>query len=125
MDMARVQFLLSAISCKIFDTELKLEAHYDKRASPGQYARIYIQVAYNAKCNKTGIEESWTGRKWQLSEYMTPDEVVKTAFAAFKAAVEHEVLEGFKLDGVVVFNPHISVFDMVSFNREAKEVKRS
>jgi hypothetical protein len=53
---------------------------------------------------------------------MTRDEVVKTAFAAFKAAVEHEVMEGFKFNGKIVFNPHVSFEALLSITDQ--EVSR-
>lgn len=39
---------------------------------------------------------------------MTEDEIVKRAYVAFEAAVKHEVMENFKFDGVIVFNPHVN-----------------
>ncbi len=72
-----------------------------------QSGRIFIQVVYTAECVKTGNMEHWHGRKWYLSEHMTADEIVKTAYAAFEAAVKHEIMEGFKVDGIVLFNPHV------------------
>ena len=68
--------------------------------------RIFVQCVYDAPCTVTGNVKEWHGRKWYLSDYMTEDEVVKTCYAAFRAAVEHEVLEGFLCDGRRVFNPH-------------------
>ena len=53
---------------------------------------------------------------------MTDDEVVKTAYAAFKAAVEHEVMEGFKVDGQVLFNPHTPYEELLKVSNI--EVKR-
>jgi hypothetical protein len=74
-----------------------------KRPADG---RVFIQCSYQAACTVTGKDAVWKGRKWYLSDHMTPDEVVKTCYAAFKAAVEHEVMEGFHFDGQRVFNPH-------------------
>lgn len=39
---------------------------------------------------------------------MTDDEIIKTAYLAFKIAVEHEIMEGFRVDGKILFNPHAS-----------------
>lgn len=50
---------------------------------------------------------TWFGRKWYLSEFMTDDEIVKTAYSAFRQALEHEVMEGFKVDDKPLFNPHL------------------
>jgi hypothetical protein len=54
----------------------------------------------------------WKGRKWYLSSHMTEDEVLKTCFVAFQAAVQHEVMEGFKLGGIPPFNPHASIWTL-------------
>lgn len=53
---------------------------------------------------------------------MTKDEIIKTGFAAFKAAVEHEVLEGFKIGERALFNPHIDYKELLKISH--KEVKR-
>jgi len=84
--------------------------------------RTYLQVVYHAPCTKTGINQEWKGRKWYLSEYMTQDEVVKTAYVAFKMAVEHEVMEGFKFAGTIVFNPHVNYEELINISE--KEVTR-
>ena len=68
--------------------------------------RIFVQCVYDAPCTETGTLREWRGRKWYLSDFMTEDEIVKTCFAAFRAAVDHEVMEGFRCDGRRVFNPH-------------------
>ena len=53
---------------------------------------------------------------------MLEDEVVKTAYLAFKLAVEHEVMEGFTVDGKILFNPHISYSALLAISD--CEVKR-
>lgn len=84
--------------------------------------RIYLQVKYMSPCTKTGSVEVWSGRKWYLSQYMTDDEIVKTAYCAFKAAVEHEIMEGFKVDGIILFNPHVNFEELLKISHN--EVKR-
>jgi hypothetical protein len=54
---------------------------------------------------------------------MTDDEVVKTAYVAFEAAVKHEILEGFKVDGKILFNPHVNFEALLTVSD--KEVFRS
>lgn len=39
---------------------------------------------------------------------MTENEIVKRAYVACESAVKHEVMESFKFDGVIVFNPHVN-----------------
>lgn len=80
--------------------------------------RVYIQLAYTSRCVKTGQDDAWRGRKWYLSEFMTDDEIVKTCYAAFKACVEHEILEGFKVDGKILFNPHVNFESLLKVSGE-------
>lgn len=69
--------------------------------------RIFLQVNYEAPCSKSKDLLPWRGRKFYLSDHMLEQEVIFTAFLAFKLAVEHEVMEGFKVDGKVLVNPHV------------------
>ena len=52
-------------------------------------------------------------RKWQLSEWMTPTEIVRTVYKAVIAAEIHEASELFKFKDAAIFNPHIDVERMV------------
>jgi hypothetical protein len=73
-------------------------------------SEIYLQVVnYNGRCAITDVPLPWSGRKWRLSVHMTESELVGTAFAAIKQAVEHEVMEHFTYKGVQVFDPHRSI----------------
>lgn len=70
--------------------------------------RPYLQVhVLNGKDADTGERLEWTGRKWQLSHHMVPNEVVMTAFKAVMGAMEHEIRELFRYKGVPIFNPHL------------------
>lgn len=76
---------------------------------------MYMQVHYDG----TGAygPEPWTGRKWQVSQWMTATELVHTAFKAVLAAEEHETREFFKYKGVEVCGPHWDVEDIVGLVR--------
>lgn len=104
MTLAQVKLLVSTLSASVPGMEVTFTATRDlKRPEDG---RVFIQCSYDALCTVSGLPRTWKGRKWYLSDHMTEDEVVKTCYAAFKAAVEHEVMEGFKVNGQRVFNPH-------------------
>lgn len=118
MNLKSLQLTLSKLSLNALGVEFDIHAHYDKKYGK----RIYLQVGYAAPCTKTNEPCHWRGRKWYLSSHMTEDEVVKTAFAAFKATVEHEVMEGFKYDGTVVFNPHVNFQELIAVS--TREIKR-
>lgn len=108
--------LTDRITMSLFGTVFFLRVDYNPEG------RIFLQVTYKSWCTKTGELMEWHGRKWQLSEHMTDDEVVKTAYAAFQAAVNHEVMEGFKVDNIILFNPHINFEELLAISH--LEVKR-
>ncbi len=121
MSFSELRPLLSRISMSIFDKEFKIRCEVDNKYEDS--GRVFIQVVYTAKCNKNGQEAEWHGRKLYLSEHMTHDEVVKTAYSAFESVVRHEIMEGFKVDGKVLFNPHINFEELLKISD--KEVKRN
>lgn len=102
-----------------FNVKLEYDQKYSEEVEVGRarnkktIGRLYLQIFYTSKCNKTGQLMEWFGRKYYLSDHMTPDEVVKTAFTAFKQAVEHEILEGFCVDNIPLFNPHVSFEELL------------
>lgn len=69
----------------------------------------YLQVKFVAPCSTSGQAQNWSGRKWQLSKWMTTSEIVTTAFKAVLTAIEHEAREGFLYKGQPIFGPHIDV----------------
>ena len=112
----RVQQLLNRVKLTCLEKTFNILIKYDDKytttvnlLAPVSMGRVYIQLEYNSKCNKDGDNDYWKGRKWYLSEHMTDDEIIKTCYAAFKACVEHEIMEGFKVDGKMLFNPHIKL----------------
>lgn len=87
---------------------------------------IEVRIGYDrlmpAGQGLAGIEQPWlqlvdmalpvefrSGRKWRLTQHMTPSEIVGTAFAAYKAWLEHEMMESFTYKGVQVFSPHLDI----------------
>lgn len=102
--LAQASALVSCIAATMLGQVFSFRVARDvKRPEDG---RIFIQCTYTAPCSVTCEPKEWHGRKWYLSDHMTHDEIVKTCFAAFKATVEHEVMEGFTFMGSKVFNPH-------------------
>lgn len=127
--LERVKNLLSRVKCKCLEKEFKFIVKYDKKAiypfivsGTGREPRIYIQLEYTSVCNKGGDETNWKGRKWYLSEYMTDDEIIKTAYAAFEACIKHEIMEGFTVDNKILFNPHVNFEELLKISDN--EIKR-
>lgn len=100
----KVYNLVKSIKCKVLGHELQVLVLADQIYGERQY----IQIVYTDRCHRTGQLKQWKGRKWYLSSYMTDDEIVKTAFAACKTVLEHEVMEGFTVNSKAPFNPHIN-----------------
>jgi len=117
--LKEIRKLLSRIKSQCLGKEFTIRCEVDNKFDAG---RLFLQVCYKAHCNKTGGEQEWHGRKFYLSDYMTDDEIVKTTYVAFESAVKHEVMEGFTVDGIVLFNPHINFEELLKISHE--EVSR-
>ena len=114
-----IKQLVKRITATIFGVEFRIIVSKDLKGGD----RIFIQAEYDSPCTLTGEKQSWKGRKYYLSEYMTDDEVIKTCYVAFEQAVKHEVMEGFKVDNIILFNPHINYEELLKISH--KEVKRN
>lgn len=108
-----VQQILSRISIEVLGVPFKVQVHHDKKDP--ENGRLYLQVSYYAPCVKGNAPDLqwWKGGKHYLSDHMTDDEIVKRAFVAVRDAVSHEVMEGFKVDGIILFNPHVSFEELL------------
>src|ERR1043166_4330070 len=77
-----IRNLCKNIEMKCLGIKFKLRIEYFQ-VSPMGYShtrdRIFLQVEYDSPCTKTAQKERWRGRKWDLSEFMTDDEIIKTA----------------------------------------------
>lgn len=68
-------------------------------------------------CISTLGPASSAGARWTCLS--TDDEIVKTVYAAFELTVKHEIMEGFKVDGTELFNPHLNFEELIKIsNRE-------
>lgn len=127
-EIIRVDNLLKRLSINILGGQMKFTAHYDKLFQDilrlnGEEPRIYIQITYSAPDTKDpNNTEMYKGAKWYLSPHMTDDEIVKKCYLAFRTCVEHEVLEGFKVDDIILFNPHVDFEELLKVSH--KEVTR-
>lgn len=119
--IAEIKKLTSRITMNVLGTELSIRIERDNvRPKDG---RIFLQIIFDTACTKNKEQKEWHGRKWYLSDAMTNDEIIKTAYSALKAAVEHEAMEGFKVDGVILFNPHLDFEELLTISN--KEVRRA
>ena len=118
--LQRINTLLSRITLSCFGIDFKVRAEHDNEFENG---RVFIQIRYSTFCIKDGCVAEYGGRKFYLSQYMTDDEIVKTVYVAFEACVKHEVMEGFAVDGIVLFNPHINFEELLKISH--KEITRN
>lgn len=72
----------------------------------------YLQARFMAPCSRTGEQQPQLTRKWQLSEHMTPSEIVQTAFKCVLTSIEHEAREQFTYDDAPIFGPHFDIDDL-------------
>lgn len=104
----RIFGILNRVKFTILDVPFMLTPDTDEDG-------FYIQVLYFATNTVTGEKDQmWLGRKWYINNEMTDDQIIKTAYAACKAAVEHEIMESFTVDDKIVFNPHATIEALLS-----------
>jgi hypothetical protein len=120
-DPADIRKLCNRISMSVLGRDFGLRIERDIKDPVA--GRIFLQIEYESPCIKTKELVRWRGRKWYLSDHMTDDEIIKTAFSALEAAVNHEVLEGFKVDGITMVNPHVHFESLLRVSH--LEVKRA
>lgn len=92
--MTQEEIRLLVADCKVAGLTIQVRAD-------GQ--RQYLQVS----------DGKWTGRKWMLSSHMLPGEVVSTALTAVLMWYEHEAREAFTYKGKAIYNPHISLEELL------------
>ena len=117
--IGRINSICSRVRMCIFGHRFNIKVEYDKKGGD----RIFLQLFYQTKCTKTGEEEIFRSRKWYLSEHMTDQEILGTLWLAFEIAVKHELMEGFKVDGTILFNPHVNFNKLLEISNN--EVTRS
>lgn len=75
-----------------------------------------IRTTFRRPDRDTGEIRRGEGRWWEVPLRVTESGVVKTAFAAAKLILEHELMESFKWKGVRVFDPHHSVRELAAIH---------
>ena len=69
----------------------------------------------------TGEPQEQRCRKWYISPYSTTTEVVRTAYKAVQASMEHRLGEHFTYQGKRIHDPHRDVDALVSICNEQDE----
>lgn len=95
--------LVEQCTCELFP-EWKAVLH----TSP-QGGDPYLQIHGKSPCAKSGEVVEWTGYKFRVSWHMTKTELICTVFKAYQQAIDHELRELFKFNGLQIFDPHRSL----------------
>lgn len=66
----------------------------------------------------TGEVKRGRGREEVVWAGASLSSVVKTAWLLVELLIRHELMEGFRFDGVRIFNPHNSVLALASLQKE-------
>jgi len=123
-ELQRVKSLLKNVELTVMGEKISIFVCRDQKwPTENTEPRVYIQMHYRTVDIRTEEMEAYKGRKWYLSEHMTDDEIIKTCYLAFRTCVEHEVLEGFRVEGVSIFNPHVDYKELIKV--ADREVVRS
>lgn len=78
-----------------------------------------IRTTFRRPDRETGTISTGYGRWWFTPDGTTLSGIVKTAFAAAKLILEHEIMESFKWQGKRVFDPHNSVIDLAALSNKS------
>lgn len=82
---------------------------------------FFIQVQFQDLDHDTGELSLIKGRKWYISKFAIPDEVVKTCWVAVDMVLRHEALECFLVNGIAPFHPHNDSFAMLFLPKVHRE----
>lgn len=111
----KVNKLISSISISILGNDtFMFKIEKDKKGGN----RLYLQIEYRTPCTKTAEILPWKGRKWYLSEHMTDNEIIFTAYTAYEMAMKHEIMESFKINGVILLNPHVDYKQLLEISNK-------
>lgn len=76
-----------------------------------------LRTTFRRPDRSSGVVSTGYGRWWEVPQDVTTSGVVKTAFAAAKMILEHELMESFKWNGIRIFDPHNNVLDLAQINQ--------
>lgn len=66
---------------------------------------VLVRVVAIRPCSLTGKLSPQAGRKWLIEHAHSDEAILQTLLKAVLTYEEHEVREGFKFDGVAIFEP--------------------
>lgn len=81
---------------------------------------LFIFATYTEEDIITGNPSVQKTRKWYISQFAVPSEVVQTLFKCVITSMEHRTREHFKYKGERIFGPHFNVESLVDIAREKR-----
>lgn len=113
MKSGEIADLLKDIRCACLGVEFEIE-----------YQDNYIRIVYTPPVDSDDWQiGNWKGRKWLISPDMSDDQIVKTVYAAFEQAVKHEIMKGFTIKGVTLFNPNVDFRELLKISHKEKRTE--
>lgn len=104
--------IMFARSCVDMGWEWEAKEVYDEDAATALLSGYAIRCTFQRPDRLTGNVTRGFGRWWLVPANTTSSGIVKTAFAAAKLIVEHEIMEAFHYMEVRVFDPHHELSDL-------------
>ncbi len=80
----------------------------------------YIYVEYDEPDVDTNVNETQHGRKWQLENEWTAQQIIQTCLKALLTSLEHRAREHFTYKGRAIFQPHMTLEALMSIAPERK-----
>lgn len=106
--LARVMFAPSCVDMGWRWEAIAIEA------MSGTPAGFLIRTTFQRPDRDTGAIERGFGRWWHLPPQPSESAIVKTAYAAARLILEHELMEAFRFDGHRLFDPHHDIEDLIA-----------
>lgn len=107
-------------SCVDMGWEWEIAAAY-VASLPSLVIGWHIRTTFRRPDRDSNIVTMGKGRWWLIDRGTSVSGVVKTAFAAAKMILEHELMESFKYDGERPFDPHNSIYDLIAIAKKEEE----
>ncbi|BAP15816.1 hypothetical protein AVU67_gp10 [Ralstonia phage RSJ2] len=102
-DRNDIERILDAIDMPRWMTDDNEFTYELDQCAPGMWQ---VRLSCYLPCTKTGALAEQVGRWFTIHEPNDRDSIIRTVWMAFQTFMLHEMLEGFKYHGVIVFDPH-------------------
>jgi hypothetical protein len=115
MTLERIQLLLARVTFAPSCVDMNWQWEVCGVAGPDlRVGGWMIRTTFQRPDRDSGAMDRGFGRWWHLPWTVTDSGVVKTAFAASKMILEHELMESFRFCGVRIFDPHHDLDDLAA-----------